>query len=248
MMAPSLICPRSYGSSCLWSSCQELGDALARRFHGKPLNLGLYVRVKCGLHEHTRQLAAVAELFAALIRQEFPGSPFLTMALIHDPHFDLHRDHKNDWLPNLILELKPSQGGGTWIEEPEGRTAIETRDGAILWGTVLSGAYKLSARAIRCSPRLILVAWTPAAWKTVSLDIMSYLETLGFVKPTTQQSERAKLSAWRGASIVQSTLHFRRISPPQTWPLGLLAGTSGVTLECADDEQISSSATQTESP
>ena len=238
---PHTVDPDRHGPEDLQTSCMQMADALAPRFRHEPLCLGLYVRVKCGLHEHTRQLSAATKLFTALMRQELPGSPFLTIALIHDPD-DLHRDRQNDWLPNLVLELQSSHGGGTWVEESGGKTALETHDGDILWGTVLKGTYKLSARVIRhCSirgatPRVILVAWTPAAWKAVPPSIASSLEELGFVMPSICQSNRARHSIWRGTSLVQRTLCFaKKPSLERSWPLGSLPGTSGVTLECLDE-------------
>ena len=234
--------PERHGSEDLQDLCIQMANALAPRFRKEPLRLGLYVRVKCGLHEHTRQLSAATKLFTAFMRQEFPGSPFLTIALIHDPHYDLHRDRQNDWLPNLVLELQSSHGGGTWVEESSGKVALETHDGDFLWGTVLKGAFKLSARAVRhcsvrgASPRTILVAWTPAAWRTVPPDLISSLEELGFMMPSVCQSNRARHSIWRGTSLVQRTLCFPKVpSPKQNWPLGSLSGASGVTLECPDD-------------
>ena len=88
--------------------------------------LGLYVRVKCGLHEKTTQRSDFTKLMTSLVRSTFPGSPFLSLAILYDPQFKLHRDKQNDWLPNLVIELRPSHGGGTWVEDPLGDTAVET--------------------------------------------------------------------------------------------------------------------------
>ena len=110
MRVPGNVGPRRR-SSLPWSfgPPPAATETLNRRFSLDELRLGLFVRVGCGLHERTRQLPTATMLFTVLVRQHFPGSPFLTLALLRDPCFGLHRDAQNDWLPNLVVELRQYQ-------------------------------------------------------------------------------------------------------------------------------------------
>ena len=231
----------------LHETCVEAADSLCLQY-GAELRLGLYVRVGCGLHEFTRQLRNHTELFTALLRERFPQSPFLTIALLHDPNFGIHQDIQNAWLPNLVVELRASHGGGTWVENEEGTVALEDSNGSLRWGSILTGAYKLSARALpHCSirgtsPRTVLVGWTSAGWKAASPQLLRELQEMGFVPPTQAQCDRARLSRWSGKRTVQKTLNFAKVTAdknlrsapaptrPLLWPKGTLSEITGITI------------------
>ncbi|CAE7240962.1 unnamed protein product [Symbiodinium sp. KB8] len=119
----------------LHCACVMAAQKMCAECGPQGLRLGLFVRVGPGLHEHTRALNEETKLLTALVRQHFPGSPFLTIALFKDPDFGPHKDMQNSWLPNLIVELLPSHGGGTWV----GDFALEDAEGTLRWGTLLSG-------------------------------------------------------------------------------------------------------------
>ena len=175
----SLVC---HGPEGLRAACADAADALLQ--DRESIQLGLFVRVKCGLHARTRTLASTTTMCASLLRQLFPGEAFLTIALLHDPHFDPHKDLQNEWLPNLVVELRQSHGGGTWVECDSGNLAIELANGEFRWGVVMTGIYKFSARCLlHCSmpgatPRVALVAWTPAGWKSAPKHLQTNCEIL----------------------------------------------------------------------
>ena len=259
-MASSSATSPSHDPVDLHRACVATAEKLRSSCGSKGLRLGLFVRVGSGLHDGTRAMTDETKQFAALIRQHFPGSPFLTMALLDDPDLGLHKDLQNSWLPNLIVELRPSPGGGTWVECEQGKFALEDSEGTLRWGTLLSGAYQLSARAsLHCSmrgvsPRLILVGWTSAAWICVPQTLRSELETLGFVWPTKDQCERAKHSLWSGSRLIQTALPFETtgtkrkqataepMTRPGSWTRELLLKKSGTItfpaeLNCEDDPE-----------
>ena len=249
-----------HGTLSLHAACLAAADALFQNERHDSIKLGLYVRKRCGLHGNTRPLGNTARLLTALLRRHFPGDAFLTVALLRDPRFDLHRDVQNEWLPNLVVELRQSDGGGTWVESETGHSALECgttgTSNAFRWGVLLTGVYKFSARALlHCSmpgasPRIVLIAWTPAGWNSAPVAVMRELRQLGFVVPTVDQCARARLSTWSQHALVQSALtlsafanqkcHYPRDAP---WPAGVLRhqdagghphGTAFVELE--DDE------------
>ena len=230
MFDPSdgLVC---HGPENLKASCIGVADALLQ--DRDCIQLGMFVRVKSGLHARTRSLMSATAMFTSLLRQRFPGEAFLTMALLRDPHFAPHKDLQNEWLPNLVVELRQSNGGGTWVECESGNLAVELANGEFRWGVVMTGAYKFSARGLlHCSmpgatPRVALVAWTPAGWQSASRHLLQELGDLGFVIPTLNQCARARLSIWSEKAMVQSTLAFH--APPHVpnnhrgmWPEGTL--------------------------
>ena len=202
-----------HGLLSLHQDCTQMAQILHRRFGTTELRLGLYVRVKSGLYSHTRNLAPETRMFAALLRGVFPESPFLAMALLYDPNMGLHKDAQNDWVPSLIIELQSSDSGGTWIQDDQGQAAVESDKGSFLWGTVMTGCYKISSRTtLHCSvpgdsPRLVLVAWTPAGWETIRVPLQDELRQLGFrvsycrresasdAQPLVQQSLSSAVSA-----------------------------------------------------
>ena len=245
--ASDILC---HGPSNTLAACQLLAQTLAERLGKRSLKLGLFVRVSCGLHEHTRLYADTTKLLASLLREQFPGSPFLAMATLWDPDFSLHRDQQNDRLPNLVIELQSSPPGGTWIENPEGNAALEVPTGDLVWGTILRGASKISARAVRHgsvrgrTPRHVLVAWTPSGWRNTPSATMEVLRALGFVLPTVEDSRRAQLSTWRGSALIQRPIRFSSAARRGTsstpgsdvWPKGVLQGDSGVILDYPESD------------
>ena len=191
------------------------------------MNLGLCYRVRCALHSATHSVPSVVRLFTAMIRQAFPEDPFLAIKVVRNPQFEPHRDQQNSHLPNLIVELQSSEHGGTWVEtrHGEGDVALECPDDAVRWGHVLSGSYRLSARTqLHASypgkgDRLLLIAWTPAAWQVCPKDLLSELRELGFVVPTSAQLQRAQVSLWGPQTSWQPPLTFQT---SQVWPVGSL--------------------------
>ena len=95
-----------HGPADLHAACLAAADQLHQCPDSCSLKLGLYVRAGCGLHECTRKLAMTTMLCTALLRQHFPENAFLTLALLRDPRFLPHRDLQNEWLPNLVIELR----------------------------------------------------------------------------------------------------------------------------------------------
>ena len=201
-----------HGLPSLHQDCADMARALHSRLGLSALRLGLYVRIKSGLYTDTRNLARETRMFAALLRGVFPHSPFLAMSLLYEPDLGLHKDAQNDWLPSLIIELQSGVSGGTWIQDDEGQTAVESDRGSFLWGTIMTGCYKLSSRStLHCSvpgesPRLVLVAWTPAGWDTIQAPLKAELCQLGFVWPTAAESRRAMMSRWSSKMLVQQSL------------------------------------------
>ena len=236
--------PESPRTSVTRDMALEKAEAMHAALGKDKITFGLYVRVGCGLHAGTDRYVEEVQLMTKLLRRCFPGSPFLSLSLLKDPKFDLHRDLQNDWLPNLVIELKSSPQGGAWVENPRGDCAYESDDGSIIWGTVLRGSFKLSARSQRhkshggSSPRHVLVAWTPAAWRTIPQELVDSLLQLGFVMPTEDQSLRARESTWGGNTSVQVPLSLPHARVPPDgpkrlstiWPSTALKDASGLTL------------------
>ena len=207
------------------------------------MNLGLCCRVRCALHSSTHTVPSLVRLFTAMIRQAFPEDPFLAIKVVRNPQFGPHRDQQNSYLPNLIVELQSSEHGGTWVEthRGEGDVALECPDQTMRWGHVLSGVYRLSARTqLHASypgkgDRLLLIAWTPAAWRMCPRDLLSDLQDLGFVVPSIAQLQRAQVSLWGPQTSWQPPLTF---PVPRVWPAGSLQ-LGNVTLQIPSDDECS---------
>ena len=229
-----------HGPLSLRQLCTHVAESVLA-LPSQGMNLGLCCRVRCALHSATHSIPSVVRLFTAMIKQVFPEDPFLAIKVVRNPQFEPHRDQQNSYLPNLIVELQSSEHGGTWVETSrgEGDVALECPDDTLRWGQVLSGDYRLSARTrLHASypgkgDRLLLVAWTPAAWQVCTRALFSELQDLGFVVPTPAQLQRAQVSSWGPQMSWQPPLIFR--SCP-VWPVGSLQPGS-VTLQIPSDDE-----------
>ena len=238
----SLMC---HGPLSLRQLCTQVaGSALALPSQG--MNLGLCCRVRCTLHSATHSIPPVVRLFTAMVKQVFPEDPFLAIKVVRNPQFGPHKDQQNSYLPNLIVELQSSEHGGTWVETPHGTgdVALECPDDTLRWGQVLSGNYRLSARTrLHASypgkgDRLLLIAWTPAAWQVCTEALLTDLQDLGFVVPTPAQLQRARVSSWGPQTSWQPSLTFQ--SGP-VWPVGSLQP-GNVTLQILSEDESTDAA------
>ncbi|OLP91304.1 hypothetical protein AK812_SmicGene27013 [Symbiodinium microadriaticum] len=174
---------------------------------------GAYVRVKTGAHSETKDFPQLVSVFTRYIRQQFPDAPFLTFRLQMNEGASPHKDAQNTYLPSLVCNLSPGAPGGTWVEDSQGAHLKGCSDGEVRRGRIVQGeSYRISARkywhaaVLEGEARIVLIAWVPAGWRHLVPADVEWLKGVGFMLPTETAEDRAELSDWKGAGLVQSDI------------------------------------------
>ncbi|OLP85734.1 hypothetical protein AK812_SmicGene33237 [Symbiodinium microadriaticum] len=104
-----------------------LGAPISMAGDISPLVAEMQGRARRSFHKHKKVLCSSAPLKDNDCRKTPPSGTVVRLEYPHneEPSFQLHKDVQNTWLPNLVVELRPSEGGGTWVEDSQGDFAVE---------------------------------------------------------------------------------------------------------------------------
>ena len=131
------------------------------------------------------------------------------------------------------------------MEDSQGAHLKGCSDGEVRRGRIVQGeSYRISARkywhaaVLEGEARIVLIAWVPAGWRHLVPADVEWLKGVGFMLPTETAEDRAELSDWKGAGLVQSDIRttLLRRTEHKVWKAGVLRRTPPVCICLSSDE------------
>ena len=167
-------------------------DTAATPEPGSSFTTGAYCKGGLvGLRHHTSALPKTTRVLTTFLQQVEPGFRATAIAIFDNVRTVVHRDSRNEHLPNLVVPLSDFQNGEIWVEQEDGdvweTTPAGPRPGVLL--EVSQGPVKFDAwrdfHSTRpwSGRRLVLVAYTTAKLDSLSTSDRIRLKELGFLLP-----------------------------------------------------------------
>ena len=185
----------------------------------KYCTLGLYAHGGIAGISRASDNEAACSAVNHFLRNRFPNGTWTSIAILCNPKIGVHRDILNmKGHPNHAITVGSFTGGRVWVEDDDGKHPAQVtlrkkvRPLIGTWHDIHDKPITFDARRFhQLEPHLghmwALAAYTPQAFKHVSDELSSRLDSLGFPSPSICRTPLEKSQRANCANASSATIH-----------------------------------------